>query len=301
MGCCRKENKKSTNNDNGTKKTKKNKAKKQRTSKDKKKVTIKTIDEQSDSKFQATTDQIQLFSKVDKSLQQQQQPSIQIPVDENTLEPRTTSPPSITSSRLEIDHHVIDNISSSDNIHSIKTFNDLQAFVEQNKKPISIVFFYAPYCPYSKRAMYGLRQWARANKNRVFLYEADVEQALQLAEYYHIRTVPTVIAFSKNNLLSPIWQRTATNVFSSDVETSINQSESIENQQFKEIFREKLDTKNNVFFSLDPSNKETNSPMKIFETLNETKQEQYLIILNNKQSIGNQPKLILAITSNRKL
>ncbi|CAF4991448.1 unnamed protein product, partial [Rotaria socialis] len=57
----------------------------------------------------------------------------------------------------------------------------------------------------------------------------------------------------------------------------------------------------NVFFSLDPSNKETNSPMKIFETLNETKQEQYLIILNNKQSIGNQPKLILAITSNRKL
>ncbi|CAF4701669.1 unnamed protein product, partial [Rotaria socialis] len=145
--------------------------------------------------------------------------------------------------------------------------------------------------------MYGLRQWARANKNRVFLYEADVEQALQLAEYYHIRAVPTVIAFSKNNLLSPIWQRTTTNVFSSDVETSINQSESIENQQFKEIFREKLDTKNNVFFSLDPSNKETNSPMKIFETLNETKQEQYLIILNNKQSVGNQPKLILAITN----
>ncbi|CAF1984428.1 unnamed protein product [Rotaria magnacalcarata] len=300
MGCCRKENKKSTNNDNVTKKTKKNKAKQQRTTKDKKKVTIKTIDEQSDSKFQAATDQIQLFTKVDNSLQQQQQqqqPSIQIPIDENTLEPRTTSPPSITSSSLEINRHVIDNISSSDNIHSIETFNDLQTFVEQNKKPISIVFFYALYCPYSKRAMYGLRQWARANKNRVFLYEVDVEQAFQLAEYYHIRTIPTVIAFSKNNLLSPIWQRTATNVFSSDVETPINQSESIENQQFKEIFREKLDTGNNVFFSLDPSNKGMNSPVKIFETLNETKQEQYLIILNNKQSIGNQPKLILAITN----
>ncbi|CAF2533701.1 unnamed protein product [Rotaria sp. Silwood2] len=170
-----------------------------------------------------------------------------------------------------------------------------------------MVFFYARYCPYSKRTISGLRQWAQTNKDRIVLYEADVEQALKLAEYYHIRTIPTVLAFNENNLLVPIWQRTATNVLSTDLQLPINQFQSIDNNenlsndnnQFKEIFREKLDNLNNVFFIFDPSLKESNCMFKIFETLNENKQEQYLIILDNKQSMENKSKLILAITNEK--
>ncbi|CAF3518188.1 unnamed protein product [Rotaria sp. Silwood1] len=292
MGCCRKENKKSTN------KNKKNKVKQKKNlinDKEKKKVTIKTIDQ----------DQ---FFKDKNNLQQQ---SINNPIVKNTeqeisnLEHHIKSP-SISSSNNDFDDDFINNISSTDNIYSIKTLNDLQIFVEQNKKPISIVFFYGRYCPYSKRTISGLRQWARINKDRIVLYEVDVEQALKLTEYYHIQTIPTILAFNENNLLVPIWQRTATNVLSSDLQLPINEFQSIENNenlsndnnQFKEIFREKLDNSNNVYFIFDPLLKESNCMFKIFETLNENKQEQYLIILDNKQSMENKSKLILAITTN---
>ncbi|CAF0782965.1 unnamed protein product [Rotaria sp. Silwood1] len=292
MGCCRKENKKSTN------KNKKNKVKQKKNlinDKEKKKVTIKTIDQ----------DQ---FFKDKNNLQQQ---SINNPIVKNTeqeisnLEHHIKSP-SISSSNNDFDDDFINNISSTDNIYSIKTLNDLQIFVEQNKKPISIVFFYGRYCPYSKRTISGLRQWARINKDRIVLYEVDVEQALKLTEYYHIQTIPTILAFNENNLLVPIWQRTATNVLSSDLQLQINEFQSIENNenlsndnnQFKEIFREKLDNSNNVYFIFDPLLKESNCMFKIFETLNENKQEQYLIILDNKQSMENKSKLILAITTN---
>ncbi|CAF5084420.1 unnamed protein product, partial [Rotaria sp. Silwood1] len=131
MGCCRKENKKSTN------KNKKNKVKQKKNlinDKEKKKVTIKTIDQ----------DQ---FFKDKNNLQQQ---SINNPIVKNTeqeisnLEHHIKSP-SISSSNNDFDDDFINNISSTDNIYSIKTLNDLQIFVEQNKKPISIVFFYGRY------------------------------------------------------------------------------------------------------------------------------------------------------------
>ncbi|CAF1040807.1 unnamed protein product [Rotaria sordida] len=289
MGCCRKENKKSINKNNLTKKNKKQK-KNLKNDKEKKKLTIKTINE--------------------NNLQQQ---SIKNLIDKNikseisNLEYQTKSSSISLSNKIDIDDDFINNISSTDNIYSIKTLNDLQTFVEQNKKPISMVFFYARYCPYSKRTISGLRQWARTNKDRIILYEADVEQALKLVEYYHIQIIPTVLVFNENNLFIPIWQRTATNVLSSDLQLSIDQFQlnenneniSNDNKQFKEIFREKLDNSNNVFFIFDPLLQESNCMFKIFETLNKNKQEQYLIILDNKQSMKNKSKLILAITNEK--
>lgn len=195
----------------------------------------------------------------------------------------------------------IDDISSTDNISPIKTFNDLQTFVQQNAKPISIVFFYGRYCPYSKRTIPGLRQWARINQDRIFLYEADIEQASKLAEYYHVRTVPTIMAFEDNNLLAPIWQRTANNVLSSiDESEPINDNKEISidhHNQIEEIFREKLDNSNNIFLILDPSLKGSNRLLKKIVTQNENYQEQYLILLDNNQSISNKSKLIFGITS----
>jgi thiol-disulfide isomerase/thioredoxin len=111
----------------------------------------------------------------------------------------------------------INNLSPTDNISPIKTLNDLQKSVGKNDKPVSIVLFYGRYCPYSKRTIRELRQWARANQDRIFLYEVDVEQASDLAEYYHVRSIPTIMAFEDNNLIAPIWQRTATNVLSSSI------------------------------------------------------------------------------------
>jgi hypothetical protein len=146
--------------------------------------------------------------------------------------------------------------------------------------------------------MPGLRQWARTNKDRIFLYEADVEQSLNLAEYYHVRTIPTLMAFDDNNLLTPIWQRTADNVLSTDPQSPIDEPELAPNTKeishdFQEIFREKLDNSNNIFLLLDPSNR----ILKMIETSNKSKQEQYLIILDNHQSMPNKSKLLLAITS----
>jgi hypothetical protein len=110
--------------------------------------------------------------------------------------------------------------------------------------------------------MPGLRQWARANKDRIFLYEANVEQASKLAEYYHIRTIPTIMAFEEKDLLVPIWVRTADHVLPSSP-TTTDESEPIE---------EKL---NNIYVTLDPSIQ--------IEISKENKQEQYLIILNKMQ------------------
>jgi thiol-disulfide isomerase/thioredoxin len=165
----------------------------------------------------------------------------------------------------------IPKISSIDNISPIKTLNDLQKSVEKNDKPVSIVLFYGQYCPYSKRTIPELRQWARANQDRIFLYEVDVEQASNLAEYYHIRSIPTIMAFEENNLIVPIWQRTATNVLPS------NESESIEDE---------FDDSNNLYTIRDP-------PVQKSVSINDIKQDQdeentidqclFLFFRNNKK------------------
>ena len=124
--------------------------------------------------------------------------------------------PLISSPDNDLDD-VINDISPTDNISPIKTLNELQKSVEKNDKPVSIVLFYGPYCPYSKRTIPELRQWARTNQDRIFLYEVDVEQASNLAEYYHVRSIPTIMAFEDNNLIAPIWQRSATNILSSSI------------------------------------------------------------------------------------
>ena len=192
------------------------------------------------------------------------------------------------------------NISSIDNIYPEETLSDLQTFVQRNEKPISIVFFYGYHCPYSKRIMPKFRQWTRANQDRIVLYEANVEQTTKLAEYYHIRTIPSLIAFHEKNLLVPIWQRTTNNVLSSDMQLEINKSESITDKenipnyhtQFQEIVREKLNDTKNVFIILDPSLKASNLR---FATSDETKREQYLVILDNKYSTETKSNLMKAI------
>jgi thioredoxin-like negative regulator of GroEL len=196
-----------------------------------------------------------------------------------------------------------DDLSPEDNISAVKTLHELQTLVEQHGKPISIVLFYARYCPYSKRTAPGLRQWARSNKERIDLYEVDVEQASKLAEYYHVRTVPTIMAFEGSNLLAPIWQRTANNVLeaTSEPEPMETNTENLtdHHQLIEEVFREKLDNSNNVFIILDPSSKGSNRVLQMIETPNENKQEQYLLLLDTNRSVTHQSKLILAVTGNR--
>ncbi|CAF4346123.1 unnamed protein product, partial [Adineta steineri] len=185
-----------------------------------------------------------------------------------------------------------DEISSTDNISSVKTFDDLQILVEQHAKPISIVLFYGCYCPYSKRTIPGLRQWARINKDRIYLYEVDVKQASKLTEYYHIQTIPTIMAFENNNLLVPIWQRTANNILSSIDKYKTNGDEK-DNNHIEEIVRKKIDDPNNMFIILDSSVNGKNPLLKMNGTPNNNKQEQYLIILDNNQIVLNKSNLIL--------
>jgi hypothetical protein len=100
------------------------------------------------------------------------------------------------------------------------------------------------------------------------------------------------MAFNEKNLLAPIWQRTANNVLSTDIQTPEesqliinNEERPIDENQFEEI-----DHSNNVFLIVDP----------LVKGSNENKQEQYLIILDNNQSMPDKSKLMLAITSKRK-
>lgn len=263
--------------------------------KEKKKVIISKTNE----KLITTIDQNSLPT-IENDLQQQ---LIRPSIDRDPIEQQILEPSLISSSDLKTTDDLIENI------HSINTLNELETFIEQHKKPISILFFYGLYCPYSKRAISAIRQWAQKNQDRIVLYEVNVENGLQLAEYYHVRAIPTIVALNENNYLIPIWQRTATNLYPSDLQIPMNKFESIEknesisinDNEIKEIFKEKLDSSKNVFFLLDSSNENLNSISKISESLNDTKQEQYLTIFENKQAIGNQSRFIIAITSNTKI
>ena len=179
-------------------------------------------------------------------------------------EKQAKSPSTISSPNYDIDEFIKD-LSPTDNISPVQTWHDLEKFVQKNDKSVSIVLFYGRYCPYSKRTLPSLRQWARANVDRIFLYEADVEQALNLAEYYHVRSIPTIMAFEENNLLAPIWQRTASNV----LPTSIN-------DQSRTTDEEESDISNNLFLTLDPSFSTSNS----IQSSKNTKAEQYELTLD---------------------
>ena len=215
-------------------------------------------------------------------------------------------------SRSSPDAHIeewLSDLSPSDNIRSIETVSDLQTSVDTLKKPISIVLFYGRYCPYSKRVIPGFRQWARANADRIFLYEVDVEQGSGLTDFYHVRVVPTIMAFAENNLLAPVWQRTGTHVQPSDLQSTTDESSSIVNDQeeqfdqpapFEELFRGRLTSANNIFLLLDPSSQGSKPVLKTIEASNTDQQGQYLIILDNKRAGPDEPKYIVAITSNRK-
>jgi thiol-disulfide isomerase/thioredoxin len=189
--------------------------------------------------------------------------------------------------------------SADDNIHAIATLDDLQRSVKEKEKPVSIVLFYARYCPYSKRTMPDLRLWARSNQDRIVLYEADVEQASNLADHYHVRTIPTLMAFNEQNLLAPIWQRTANQVLATDLETAIviveNEEKTIDPSQFEEIFRTKLHSSNNLVLLVDPSLKGSNRVLKVNETPN--LQEQYLVILDQRGATSPESPFLIAITS----
>ena len=150
--------------------------------------------------------------------------------------------------------------------------------------------------------MPDLRQWARANKDRIVLYEADVEPASHLAHHYHVRTVPTLMAFDEQNLLAPIWQRTANQVLATDFETPPEESteigeKTIDASQFEEIFRAKLHRSNNLLLLLDPSLKGSSRILKVNETPNEHQQEQYLVILDRGEATSLESKFLVAITS----
>ncbi|UJR37716.1 hypothetical protein I4U23_030411 [Adineta vaga] len=115
---------------------------------------------------------------------------------------------------------------------------------------------------------------------------------MKLAEYYHVRTIPTLMAFEGKNLLAPIWQRTAKNVLS-----SIDASEPMETNE--EIFPKRFDDSKTIFMIIDPSLKGSDRVVKKIETSNENKREQYLILLDKNQLTSEQSNLILAMTNEK--
>jgi thiol-disulfide isomerase/thioredoxin len=248
MGCCGRN---KTKGKSKTDVTKRNKIEKKTNS----------INDVSHSNGRFSIDSI-LYSKktipIDETQLLKTEPEQSIPIVENLTRIKS---PLISSPDYDIDDFI-------GNISPIKTLNDLQKSVEKNDKPVSIILFYGRYCPYSKRTMPDLRQWARANQDRIFLYEADVEQALDLAEYYHIRSIPTIMAFEEKNLIAPIWQRTATNVLSS---SSIDESERID---------EEFDNSNNLYVVLDPPHEKSDH----IESVNDMEQEQSNIDLDQMSS-----------------
>lgn len=102
------------------------------------------------------------------------------------------------------------------------------------------------------------------------MYEADVEQALNLAEYYHIRSIPTIMAFDNKNLTAPIWQRTASSVLPS---SSNDLSETMDNN-------DEFSHSNDLDVMLDPSFQTTLS----MDSSKETKPDQTLLIVDQMPS-----------------
>ncbi|CAF0949735.1 unnamed protein product [Adineta steineri] len=100
------------------------------------------------------------------------------------------------------------------------------------------------------------------------------------------------MAFENNSLLVPIWQRTANNILSSIDKYETNENEK-ENNHIEEIVQKKIDDSNNMFIILDSSVNGKNPLLKMNGTPNNNKQEQYLIILDNNQTVLNKSNLIL--------
>ena len=193
MGCCGRKNKKVKNTSNDIQS---NSTKKINVNNEKEKKTI-------------SIDKIQSPTIVNQKQVLQTEPIvIKDEIEEIT---KATSAPIVPNTDDDFKESV-EKISSKDHRTPIKTYSQLQKSVAEEKKPVSILVFHADYCPYSKRTLPGLRRWAQANQDRIGLYEIDVEQDSNLAEYYHVRTIPTIMAFDEQNLIAPIWQRTSKNV-----------------------------------------------------------------------------------------
>ncbi|CAF0975860.1 unnamed protein product [Adineta ricciae] len=241
MGCCRKDKQKTatTKKNDKTKTIQTTKAEKKKSTTNNKEKTI--IDDKN-------------HEIVAKIIEQ---------TKENTIQQKSPSSPSTN-----------DDIFPTDNISPVKTFDELKSSVGRHTKPISILLFHGQYCPFSKRTIPDLRRWARDNKDRIYLYEANVEHATNLIEYYHVRTIPTLLAFEGKNLLVPIWQRTASNVLST-IETAESMEIESEPDQLEEILQRKLNDSNNVPIVLNKKGSKTNP------TSNENKQEQYILIVDN--------------------
>lgn len=126
-----------------------------------------------------------------------------------------------------------------------------QRTIEQRENQITIVLFYADYCPYSQRAREDLRRWAETNSDRFVLDEFNVEKSKEFVEFYQIRSIPTVLAFDRNHSIVPIWRRTTDEIFSnenhvsdsssrfSQLKCSINSSEEISYDWDKSLTQQK--------------------------------------------------------------
>lgn len=273
MGCCRSESKKSKKKNDNARKTK--------TAKAESKNVKKIVD-----------DPIPVPIIGDNHL----------PLRQQTV---AAAPPTIPHADEEVKPSPWEgDLSSEENISAVSTLDELRSLVRQHGRPVSIVLFYARYCPFSERTAPGLRQWARSNRERIALYEADVEQAPALAEHYHVRTLPTIMAFEQGNLLAPVWQRTADNVPTDANDPApvpaITESPADQPPAMDALFRGKLDGANNVFVILDPSLKGQSQVLQMIETPNESKQEQYLLLLDTNASVEHPSKLIFAVTSRSK-
>lgn len=242
--------------------------------------------------------------KITEPVQRAAEPIV---IEEKT---KTVSVPNVTSapegkerSHAQIEQWIHES-TTDENISSIKTLSELEKSVEMKQKPVSLLLFYGRYCPYSKRTVPGLRQWARFNQDRIHLYEVDVEEGAELTEYYHVRTIPTVMAFNETNLLAPVWQRTANQVLASDLPTAVHETPTIEAEKMiestmdavpgDEIFRGRLNPSMNMCLLIDPSLKGAERIFNINETKNRDGEEQYLVIRNDPSTPS---RFIVAITS----
>ena len=90
---------------------------------------------------------------------------------------------------------------STNEITQIKTFSDFEKKVIKEQKKIVLVDFFTPWCGPCQIMGPLLEKIAKNFKNKIIFYKVNIDKNQDLANKYHILSIPTLIIFKKGQII----------------------------------------------------------------------------------------------------
>jgi len=107
------------------------------------------------------------------------------------------------SNQQEINKDLVSELNSEDfltKVLDISPFKEGKPLKFKGDKPI-IVDFYATWCGPCKRQAPIMEEIARKYKGKIDVYKLDVDKAQDIAQFFHVRSIPTILFVPKGGEL----------------------------------------------------------------------------------------------------